>query len=260
MNVDETFAAVRAAYNRYPNLFANLKAAKSRDNAAVSWSGYQTFWVNSMPTFKEFIELAEKGQYSFQTADGGLVQLYYRFKRRNLISASLAFLKPFAKDSLQRDDAPPQQEEVDAHDVSIGSEADDTASPDVVVMPIDDEPYEDVDAGLVDRVVSWIRIDFEPDEKIRRGIAHPACHLHMHGFPDWRLAIRGVPTPVQFIDLVVSQVYPETYQSAHLNKSGNYRDPDSMRDAMRNGYPCFDPDLFESAAHIYLPGVTQLIA
>jgi len=262
MNVDETFAAVRAAYKRYPGLFANLNAVKTRDNSMVSWVGYESVWWSSMPSIAAFTELAEKRQYSFQTSDGGLVQLYYNFKRRDLIAASLAFLKPVDVEATFIDAGSEPQQEVDGHDVSLHDDVGESERPGKADEML--EEYADVGgpvhaiAGT--RVVSWLRIDFESDEKVRRGIAHPACHMHVHGFPSWRLAIRGVPTPIQFVDLIVSQVYPEIYQAAHLHHNGTYREPEAMREALRNEYPCFDSDLFESAAHVYLPGVTKLIA
>lgn len=67
-------------------------------------------------------------------------------------------------------------------------------------------------------LVSWFRLDYDPDHA--RGVIHPACHLHAAGIPLGRVPFVGVPTPQQFLELVLLSHYPAEYENYVCDESG----------------------------------------
>lgn len=72
-----------------------------------------------------------------------------------------------------------------------------------------------------DGTVSWLRIDYDPESK--RGVLHPACHMHLSSFPDTRFGLAGLPNPKQFVEFIMVSFYPEAYEAHRgLDKNGQY--------------------------------------
>jgi len=135
----------------------------------------------------DLVQLAEEGQYTFQVFDGSILQLFYAYGESDdeLIEARLAYYMANKFPGLN-------------------------AESDTEVAILDVTP------------ISWLRIDYSQKED---DVLHSAAHLHLAGFPAGRLAVAGVPTPGQFIELVVSIAYPEQYREHRLNDSGDFKDP-----------------------------------
>jgi hypothetical protein len=92
--------------------------------------------------------------------------------------------------------------------------------------------------------VAWVRLDY--DEGRALGMLHPACHLHLSAFPGRRLVVRHVPTPSQFVEFVISYLYPTLFRRACLDESGQYSDHNR---ASRLGIPLMRmPDDYASSA------------
>ena len=138
----------------------------------------------------DFVEqLAEQRQYSLQIlTDGSLIQLFYEFAAdgKTLRAASLGFFYSGKLTEVSEELEPPL-DEIDE------------------VLP--DSPA-DYFAG------SWLRVDYDP--AAARDCLHYDCHLHSSLSDDMRVAVNRVPTPKQFIELVLAWFYPETYRSNRL--------------------------------------------
>ena len=70
--------------------------------------------------------------------------------------------------------------------------------------------------------VRWARLDYAPRHS--NGIVHAACHLHLSGFPDTRIAAACVPTPAQFVEAIVAWFYPVEYRTRLLGSTGLFKD------------------------------------
>lgn len=73
--------------------------------------------------------------------------------------------------------------------------------------------FEDGTAEI--KSTAWIRIDY--DSFAAAGLLHSACHLHIHGFPQSRIVVDGVPGPRQFIEFIVATCYPDYYRMHRLS-------------------------------------------
>jgi hypothetical protein len=62
---------------------------------------------------------------------------------------------------------------------------------------------------------AWVRMDFDRDGA--RGMLHSACHLHLHGFPEGRIIVDGIPGPRQFVEFIVASCYPDYYRVHRLD-------------------------------------------
>jgi hypothetical protein len=71
------------------------------------------------------------------------------------------------------------------------------------------------------RSTAWIRLDY--DTAAAAGLLHTACHLHLHGFPETRIPVDGVPGPRQFVEFIIAACYPDYYRM-HRLESGNEPD------------------------------------
>lgn len=67
--------------------------------------------------------------------------------------------------------------------------------------------------------IAWLRMDY--DLAAANGVLHAACHLHVHGFPNARVPVNGVPGPRQFVEFVVSTCYPDYYKVHRLEINGD---------------------------------------
>jgi hypothetical protein len=259
VDLDDAFASVRAAYARYRGFLVNFQACKKAGSHCITWQAFQRIRLDPFPTYLDFVDMVDRGQYSFQTDDGAIFQLFYVFDRREVVSASLSFVRAY---SLRR-----EMLDADASDEAFEGSADD--EPEMLVTNPDDRHLEEGDeedsAAAIEaasgnhdetRIVSWIRCDY--DEVGRHGLAHAACHLHLNGFPESRLPVRGIPTPIQFVDFVIALAYPDIFNATHLDADGNLVNRDGYTDANRNQLGCSDAESVDLVVHLRLPGLTRV--
>jgi len=197
-------SSLTAAFDEWDWLLANPRFA--RRQSTVGWEGFEQRRLPFQVTPEHLAELAERGQYSFQVADGSVFQISYQFDPSGdiLRFGSLGFYK--AIDNL-----------ISAPVVDGASESSDETSdsPDVDLA----EPQSAPGA----QTVPWLRLDFAPSAA--RGVIHAASHLHVSIAENIRLPVAGVPTPKQFVETVLSWFYPDDYARAHLNQNGEFVDP-----------------------------------
>jgi hypothetical protein len=70
---------------------------------------------------------------------------------------------------------------------------------------------------------SRLRIDYDP--KNHRGIIHSATHLVSSlASSKRRIPVSTIPTPRQFIEMIIAWFYPDKYEEKLLNANGDYKD------------------------------------
>lgn len=103
-----------------------------------------------------------------------------------------------------------------------------------------------------DAPVSWLRIDFAPDDA--RGVLHHECHMHISGFSHARLAVLGVPTPRQFIEFIMALCYPHIYHKHRkLDEHGLYPDENTIININTPSIPLENTSLSRSMTHVCVP-------
>jgi hypothetical protein len=160
-----------------------------RNNRAITWAGFQNVFVPEVVSREISLDLSRRRQYSFRVSeDDSVVQIAYTFDAQDsLLEARLAY-----------------------YEVGFPGMDDDE-----LVAP----PGAEDD---VENLVRWMRIDYCPASA--GGVLHTPCHLHLSGHSSFRLPIKGVPTPIQFMELVVSMFYPSTYAHKRLTGDGRFQD------------------------------------
>ena len=69
-------------------------------------------------------------------------------------------------------------------------------------------------SGAIHEACEWLRIDFRPGHA--RPFVHERCHLHTSSIHPGRMALRQVPTPRQFVDVVALWFYPDVFDATAL--------------------------------------------
>ena len=98
---------------------------------------------------------------------------------------------------------------------------------------------------------AWIRIDY--DLQGANGLLHHDCHLHIHGFPEGRVIVNGVPGPRQFVEFVIAMCYPDHYKVHRLNQDGNPDDPKTLQAINRCSQPPEATNSGPPMLHLALP-------
>ena len=199
------------------------------------------------------------GQYSFQiNVDNALLRLVYEFdsRGRTLRSASLGYY--CSKPTVAADELEDAQYSAyaDAAAGSVGS-AEELGTSGLIAMDSSDSTEEQI-AALESEAqsediapVSWLRIDYAPDQE--RGPLHAPCHAHFSGFIDARMMVNGVPSPRQFIDFILALAYPELFQR-RLGASGNIEDEPRFRNLHETVPKCAHSDSLPLMTHLRFPG------
>lgn len=212
-------------YADWQGLLANPRIARTRK--FVSWSDRESLFVPSDPEAEDVVALAERGQYSFQVAgDGSMFQLYYEVddNGREVVAAKLAFFgireSPMA--AVQPEESPDaERSETEAEtesEVEAATETREELETDRVLEPGPED---------MSRKVSWLRLDYSP--AATKGVIHSCCHLHVGGFPDGRLIVKGLPSPAQFVEFTMHLAYPDIFEVHRLDDTGHYRDASALR-------------------------------
>lgn len=193
-----------------------------RVDRLVAWDRYGPRVLDYPVTMRDVAELAAQGQYTFQvTEDGSLIQLVYEFEHNeeHLRRATLAY---------------------------YGAEFPDAG---VIEAPQGVE-LEDRE-GFPYAQVPWLRIDYDP--RAARGVVHGDCHLHISGLPNSRFLVHGVPTPKQFVELIMLLFYPDAYEAHRLKENGSYIDREHVRRINDPAIECAHSEIFELMTHVYVP-------
>lgn len=163
---------------RWPKMFANHNYLRVGNE--VTWPNRVRFDTETTPDL--LATLIENRQFSLQVVeDGSIFQFYYAFANNGqLLEASLGFV--FAG-------IPPE---------AIGDPFAEG------VMPI----------AVPESHPGWVRLDFDP--KAGQDCLHYHSHLHLSVGADVRIAVRRIPTPKQFVEMIIAWFYPEAYRANRL--------------------------------------------
>jgi hypothetical protein len=226
-----------------------------RKENTITWNKYESRFFENNVKLQDIINLIESQQYSFQFVDGAIVQIYYQFDKKGekLTGAKLAYYNIL---NVLDDDEKSELNEISYDNEDEQSEIDELEEFDI------SQNFTSLDGK---NTVSWFRIDYQPLKETLNfennkkeiiestGILHSKCHLHISGFPNSRFPIFGIPTPKQFIEIIIAFCYPEKYQKYRLDKQGNYVDINRIKE-INNIIVDFDNDnIFQVMAHIKIP-------
>lgn len=187
----------------------------------ITWQAAERKFLPEVLTFSDVAALAEARQYSFQLlTDGSLFRLFYAYNKDGITLAN-AMLAYYEGRSSEEDTEDQEAKAVGAYEARSW--------------------------------VRWLRIDFNAIDP--RCSLHNDCHLHVGGLPNARVALDGVPSPKQFVDLVMAWCYPELY-AQHCLTGGNkssYSRPQRQEWVHREGFPFVDDLLFQQIIHLRVP-------
>lgn len=125
--------------------------------------------------------LAEERAYSMRLIDGGLVQILYTFRNRELVKHRLAFFP--SPDLLE------YQNNAEIYDT--------------------DELYADITALNV--VTTPMRFDFDRDNFVE--VDHPMCHLTIGQYRNCRIPVSAPLTPHAFVSFVLRSFYNTPFKN-----------------------------------------------
>lgn len=179
MRLNDFHSHMTSLSGRWPGLFANTNYIRAENE--ITWPNRTRFDVETTPDL--LAVLIEHRQFSMQVVhDGSVFQLYYGFSRNGgrLAEASLGFF-------------------------FSGKSPETIGDPFVEgVMP----------TGLPETPPGWVRLDFDPPAGT--DCLHYHSHLHLSLSPSVRIPVKRVPTPKQFVELIVAWFYPEIYRRHRL--------------------------------------------
>ena len=179
MRLNDFQSHMTSLSGRWPGFFANANYIRA-DNE-ITWPNRINFDVETTPEL--LATLIEHRQFSMQVVhDGSIFQLYYGFSRTGgrLAEASLGFF--------------------------FGGESAETIGDPYVegVMP----------TGVPENPPGWVRLDFDP--AAGTDCVHYHSHLHLSLSSNVRIPVKRVPTPKQFVELIIAWFYPEIYRQHRL--------------------------------------------
>jgi len=201
---------------RWAGFFANPNYIRS-DNT-ITWPNRIRFDVDT--TAELLVTLVEQRQYSLQVLeDGSVLQIYYGFDHNGsrLQEASLGFFHA-------------------GH--AIDSEAD-PLTEGVLPISADENPG------------GWIRLDYDPTAA--RDCLHYHSHLHTSLSGDIRIPVKRVPTPKQFVELIIAWFYPETYRARRLTNGAFQLSNDDAQNLFNDLLSVGDGIPSLNGIHVYVP-------
>lgn len=230
MRIGDVIGLLTSAYVEWQGLLVNPRFI--RRGHTVTWNGHSSARLLIPESHGDLIQLYEDGQFTFQTSDGSLLQIYYAFSHTSeeLSEARLAFYK-----------------------ISGGNSEFDEESDPAQIEPLS-QPNSP-NAGGTRPTVTWLRIDYSP--RLAAGVLHNSCHLHVSTLPSARIPVAGVPTPNQFIEFVIGLAYPDVYRAVRLDNAGNYREPGRLTTINSNCPPFREEQIFKQFTHLRIPGVAR---
>jgi hypothetical protein len=225
MLINDLERAVWAVYGEWKTALANPRVDRSQ--RLVSWTGYSSHILPETVRPQDIVKLADAGQYTFQVAeDGALLQFYYQCSAdgRTIEEAKLAYYAVV-------DESGGVDEEFDLVREIYG-----------------------VDLGGVIETRSTValRLDYQPSAA--KGVLHSCCHLHVGGLPNSRIAVKGLPTPKQFVEFVFKMRYPTLFTERRLDAQGVYRQPDRIREMNTPLLKMDDDEVVPLVTHLRIAG------
>lgn len=210
MGVDRAWRSINAAYEEWADQLGNPNYC--RLDEVLTWQSRRRIWLKNEFDYSAYQQLAEARQYSFVVAeDGGLIQLHYEFNGDVLLKASAGYYGSSQITLIEREQTiteslemtEPSPAELEQQEIE-SEESEDRP----IVVPEDGAPL----AEIVELIPS-VRFDYSPSE--RRPYVHEFAHLHLPSFAKTRVAVRGFPSPQQFVELVFAWFYPEIYEQRY---------------------------------------------
>lgn len=218
-----------------------IDANCNRYGRSISWTRQPRF-VEEPVLSTHVLQLIEDRQFTHQVTEQdevvGIIQIHYTFDRteRNVDSATLAYFgtMPTSTDSGMGD----------------GDQIDNKSSANNQLKNADNVSVYSV---------PWIRVDFAP--KSMNGITHHACHMHLGGFPNTRIAVRGLPNPRQFVEMVMALFHPHIYrqhrEASQSERQDLHADLRPLEMVNENCIIVTDYPIVHHIAHLCFPTVSQ---
>jgi hypothetical protein len=230
VSLNNVFAEMRSLVTDWDGVLLNPRWVR-RDNE-LTWEERSGLWLPTRMTREALADVARRGQYSFQIDDGSLLQMWYLFAadKTTLRSATLGYYRNEpsrdAEVNAPRDQQPGTELAPD-HEVTAdnGEPADGAVEAEVEgseVEQTDDGEVVTTEVDAANDPLAWLRIDYDPSAF--RGCIHEKCHMHVSLSGDMRVGVRGVPSPRQFVEAVMSWFYPDEYEARHLDDQGKHKD------------------------------------
>src|SRR5258707_14781725 len=93
MRINEVLGLLVSTYTDWNHFLANPRFV--RRGWVITWQDYSTAKLIVPTSHSDVVQLHERGQYTFQTVDGSILQIYYAYDRSTelLRAARLAFYK-----------------------------------------------------------------------------------------------------------------------------------------------------------------------
>jgi hypothetical protein len=257
MKIKEAEKMLHSAFIDWKDLLVN--PCYIRNQNTITWNKYESLFFEDNVKLEDVIKLIESQQFSFQFVDdGAIVQIYYQFDKKGekITGAKLAYYKIF---NISDDNEKSEIDEINDDTENGQSELDELDELDEFY------PRDNLTSLYEKNTVSWFRIDYQPLietvslEKNKKeviestGILHSKCHLHISGFPNSRFPVCGIPTPKQFIEIIIAFCYPEKYQKYRLNQHGNYVDPNRIKDVNKIIVDFDNDNILQLMTHIKIP-------
>lgn len=256
MKINEILHSLRSAYDDWGHILVNPQFIRSRD--VVSWANRRPARFGHLVMASDVLKMAEENQYTFQiNEDGSLVQIYYLFLPggNEIKSASLAFYRAKPDPDVEVVIDFPVEDIVDVSTSEAENQTSDS-SLETTAESIDDKniqiEFEAYTSGeLKDAPVSWLRIDYDPAAS--RGVLHHDCHLHISGLSTTRFVVAGLPTPKQFVELIIAAFYPTIYKSHRLNEKWEYADKAKIASVHTDCFRLSESEIYQQMIHFRVP-------
>lgn len=213
--------SLTSLYIDWKDLLKNPKYIR-KDNS-ITWDNRQGYTTPNFLRLRDVIDLIANQQYSFQIArDDSIIQMYYLFSDtgESLIKANLAYYGtiPWGTGTALPYTLSPQGalpiETIESIEIDEESEE-------------NDENIQEFDEGEMFwpsgdsflKHVGWMRLDYNKDEQST--LIHPRAHLHLAGMADARIPFKGIPSPAQFVEFIISSYYPKDYIANRYDDKGS---------------------------------------
>ena len=231
MKVNDVLSDLTSAKIDWDAYLANARYI--RRNNSITWRDYERIWLGQTISAQEFVNLVDRGQYSFQVVDdGSVLQLLYEFDAtgERLLTSCLGFYG-----------AP----------VSIEPEEPEPAMLEEASGEIEEEQATTADFDGELATNRWLRIDFARGPN--NSVVHGECHMHVGGLPGTRFLMKGVPGPAQFIEWIMALFYPEMYQKHRLGENGEFSNLAKLINANRQSVGFDEHDFYRYMTHLVIP-------
>lgn len=251
MPISDTLTNLKEAYNDWSAYLINPRYI--RNGNLITWNNYESCILKDPVLTSTINDLADKRQYTFQTLDGSIIQIYYKFDPRgsDLLEARLAFFSAVSYNSYFDAEQLLQEDE----DLSSFQTTEEIYSSSEFDGVTESQP---LNSSTKVEPASWIRIDYAPHDQ--KGLLHHSCHLNTSAFPYTRLVVAGIPTPRQFIEFIMLLTNPNDYQFHRLQQDGTFKSEIKIKEVNSNCFQLTDHPIFNQISHFRIPDGSLLVA